>query len=164
MRVLSAKYPTIEMLPLSDSQIVHFCSASICGVGDISKCCMLISAVGDISKCCALICAGATFYAICEIACCQDGAPVVHARVGAETRQEKTICIQKPDVESVEHLTIIKEQVRINAVQEKMRIRVAMDSGDRTHVIHHLALPAGIDVDPNATGKHFAGAALTSLR
>ena len=33
-----------------------------------------------------------------------------------------------------------------------------MDSGAVRHVIHADALPDGIDVLPNATGKHFPGA------
>ena len=58
----------------------------------------------------------------------------------------------------IEQLLILEEQDDLNAVQEKTRIRVTMDSGAVTHVIHPRALPAGVNVVPNTTGKHFSGA------
>ena len=58
----------------------------------------------------------------------------------------------------MEQLMILEEQDDLNAIQETTRVRVTMDSGAVTHVIHPRALPAGIDVVPNTTGKHFSGA------
>ena len=62
------------------------------------------------------------------------------------------------ELNHVEQLMILEEQDDLNAVQEKIKIQVTMDSGAVTHVIHPRALPAGIDVVPNTSGKHFSGA------
>ena len=62
------------------------------------------------------------------------------------------------ELHNIEQLLILEEQDDLNAVQEKIRIRVTMDSGAVTHVIHPRALPTGIAVKPNTSGKHFSGA------
>ena len=62
------------------------------------------------------------------------------------------------ELHNIEQLLILEEQDDLNAVQEKTRIRVTMDSGAVTHVIHPRALPTGIAVKPNTSGKHFSGA------
>ena len=62
------------------------------------------------------------------------------------------------ELSNMEQLMILEEQDDLNAIQETTRVRVTMDSGAVTHVIHPRALPAGIDVVPNTTGKHFSGA------
>ena len=64
------------------------------------------------------------------------------------------------ELKNIEQIMILEEQDQddLNAVQEKTRIRVTMDSGAVTHVIHPRALPAGVDVKPNTSGKHFSGA------
>ena len=44
------------------------------------------------------------------------------------------------------------------ALHHETKVRVAMDSGACKSVIHPSAVPAGIKIAPNTTGKHFSGA------
>ena len=50
------------------------------------------------------------------------------------------------------------EDEEVNAVQDKVRIKVAMDSGAVRHTINPRELPPGSTIAPNTTGKHFVGA------
>ena len=66
--------------------------------------------------------------------------------------------VQK-ELDMMTGLMIIEEETdEINVVRETTTVRVAMDSGAVKSVIHPKALPSGVVVAPNATGKHFSGA------
>jgi len=50
------------------------------------------------------------------------------------------------------------QDASINSLDKVTRVRVAMDSGSCRNVTHPKTLPAGVQVTPNATNKHFTGA------
>ena len=62
-------------------------------------------------------------------------------------------------MDEVTSLMILEEEAdEINAVRETTTVRVAMDSGAVKSVIHPKALPSGVVITPNDSGKHFSGA------
>ena len=66
--------------------------------------------------------------------------------------------VQK-ELDEVTSLMILEEEAdEINAVRETTTVRVAMDSGAVKSVIHPKALPSGVVITPNDSGKHFSGA------
>ena len=66
--------------------------------------------------------------------------------------------VQK-EFDDVTSLMILEEEAdEINAVRETTTVRVAMDSGAVKSVIHPKALPSGVVITPNDSGKHFSGA------
>ena len=50
----------------------------------------------------------------------------------------------------------------IMATEEKVVIRAAMDSGSVASVINPEHLPAGVNIKPNTSGRHFTGAGVGS--
>ena len=55
-------------------------------------------------------------------------------------------------------MIIEEEGGEINAVRETTNVRVAMDLGAVKSVIHPEALPSGVAIIPNVSGKYFSGA------
>ena len=58
------------------------------------------------------------------------------------------------------HLQLMEEDEddSLNAIKQETQVRVAIDSGSCRNVTHPKALPSGVKVDPNTTGKHLSGA------
>ena len=54
-------------------------------------------------------------------------------------------------------------QEEVNAVRDKVIIRVAIDSGAVKNVTHPSTIPGGVTVAPNVSGKHFSGAGGESM-
>ena len=60
-------------------------------------------------------------------------------------------------------ISLIEDEVdagagEVLALHHETKIRAAMDSGACKSVIHPSAVPAGVKITPNTTGKHFSGA------
>ena len=82
------------------------------------------------------------------------------AALSAEIANINEILNESEDMAHGSLNMLINEDVEepLNAVQERVRVRVAVDSGAVANTVHPRDLPDTVKVEENRTGKHFVGA------
>ena len=89
-----------------------------------------------------------------------SGSEDIDAIFNAEVAKINTILNESDDTTHGELNMLMNEDAEesLNAVQERVKVRVAVDSGAVANTVHPRELPDTVRVEENRTGKHFSGA------